>query len=204
MEEKGLITETEAKQLTKSVNNSDKYVAQGKMFIDLTPFNDILTKKFQEKLEKGELTEKQLHTLHLCRVGNITKPNKNSPSEMAESCEEYIKVMIEDNLDPSVNGLALAIGLSVKEIRDIVSGVIHSPCQQILKNYMQLIATSTEEIIAKGGCAGAMFIGKNYFGMQDAQKIEVEHKKVDLTEEELEDKLKVIDVDSVDIVNDED
>jgi len=192
--EQGAINETEAKLLNKAITRADSSITQGRMFIDLTPYNQMLTDKFKEKVEKGELSEKQQKTLHLIRVANIHKPHLNDSAEVEKSCEEYLKITIEDNVGCSLNGLALALGFTVKQLKDIEIGALRTPAQDIIKSYIQVIATSTEMTIASGGSVGAMFIGKNYFGMQDKTEIVHSEKKVEMTDEELADKYENYDV----------
>jgi len=184
----GAMSKDEGELLEKAVVKADRAQIQGKMFLDLAPYNALLTKKFEEKVAKGELTEKQQKTLHLIRVANICKPHLDSVPEMRNACEEYIKTTIEDNVGCTLNGLALALGFTVKQLKDIEAGTLRTPAKDVIKTYIQIIATNNEMTIASGGSVGAMFLGKNYYGLND--KVEVEHteKKTEMTDEELKEK----------------
>lgn len=193
----GAITQDEAQLLNKAIVKADRAQTQGKLFLDLAPYNEILTKKFEGKVKKGELTEKQQKTLHLIRVANIAKPHLDNVAEVRTACEEYIKTTIEDNVGCTLNGLALALGFSVKQLKDIEAGALKTIAKDVIKTYIQIIATNNEMTIASGGSVGAMFLGKNYYGLND--KVEVEHteKKQEMTDEELKEKydnLEVVDV----------
>lgn len=193
----GAMSQDEAELLNKAVVKADRAKIQGKMFLDLAPYNALLTKKFEEKVAKGELTEKQQKTLHLIRVANISKPHLDSVAEVRTACEEYIKTTIEDNVGCTLNGLALALGFSVKQLKDIEAGALKTIAKDVIKTYIQIIATNNEMTIASGGSVGAMFLGKNYFHLND--KVEIEHteKKTEMTDEELKEKydnLEVVDV----------
>lgn len=194
----GAMSETEAEIINKTISRADKAVSQGKMFIDLKPYNSILTKKFEEKVEKGELTDNQRKTLHLLRVANISKPRLNEVAEVEKCCENYMEVMVQDDMQPTINGLSLAMGVSIKDLKAIESGELKYPCREVVKKYIQLMATSTELNIVKGGAVGAMFIGKNYFSMTDKTEVVHTEKKVEMTDDELKEKYQFVDVVDVD------
>jgi len=184
----GAMSKDEGELLEKAVVKADRAKIQGKMFLDLAPYNALLTKKFEEKVAKGELTEKQQKTLHLIRVANICKPHLDSVPEMRNACEEYIKTTIEDNVGCTLNGLALALGFTVKQIKDIEAGILKTPAKDVIKTYIQIIATNNEMTIASGGSVGAMFLGKNFYGLKDKMEVEHTEKKTEMTDEELEEK----------------
>ena len=70
--------------------------------------------------------------------------------------------------------------------------------KEVIENALQLIATANEIDIAESGGMGAMFLGKNFFGLSDKQELTINKKDDDITQDDLDDKYKDIDVIDID------
>lgn len=191
--DKGAMTETEAEHLNNTIDRADKSFAQGKMYIDLSNIKKTEIDKFNKLLIDDKLSANQKRQLHIMRVGNIAKPHFNNVEETKNAITEYFEIMLQDDMKPTMNGLSLALGISLKELIAIQNGLKSYASNEIIIKAIQTIATANEIAIRDCGGAGEMFLGKNYHGLQD--KVEIEHteKKADLTQEELEEKIKHID-----------
>lgn len=192
--ESGAMTAQEGAIMQRTINRADRYFNSGKMFINLKPFEAILDDKFKKKLEKGELSEKQLNLLHLVRVASVHKPNIQVITEVEESCKNYFEIMLQDDKSPTFAGLSLALGISIKDLKAIASGVIKTPAQQVIVSYISMLQADNEQAIRRSGGVGEMFLGKNHYNLND--KLEVEHteKKQEMTDEELEEKYNNLEV----------
>lgn len=199
----GAINEMEAQQLNNAVEIADKAKVRGKYFLDLEKYVGARKKELQEAIDKGKLSENQKKMLHTIEVAQIEKPLLSSPTSISNAISKYMQVILEDGNKPTVNGLALALGLSKGDLFNVASGKKVYVCgvcvngEKEIKQALQVIATTNELDIANSGGLGAIFLGKNYFGLKDEQKISISDESKDLTKEELDDKYK--DVPIIDI-----
>lgn len=198
--QKGEISEMEAQQLNNAVEIADKAKVRGKYFLDLEKYIGARKQELQEAIDKGKLSENQKKMLHTIEVAQIEKPLLSSPTSIANAISKYMQVILEDGNKPTVNGLALALGLSKGDLFNVASGKKVYVCgvcvkgEAEIKQALQVIATTNELDIANSGGMGAIFLGKNYFGYKDEQKISIADESKDLTKEEIDDKYKDIDV----------
>lgn len=198
--QKGEISEMEAQQLNNAVEIADKAKVRGKYFLDLEKYIGARKQELQEAIDKGKLSENQKKMLHTIEVAQIEKPLLSSPMSIANAISKYMQVILEDGNKPTVNGLALALGISKGDLFNIASGKKVYVCgicikgEAEIKQALQVIATTNELDIANSGGMGAIFLGKNYFGYKDEQKISIADESKDLTKEEIDDKYKDIDV----------
>ena len=198
--QKGEINDMEAKQLNNAVEIADKAKVRGKYFLDLEKYIGARKQELQEAIDKGKLSENQKKMLHTIEVAQIEKPLLSSPMSIANAISKYMQVILEDGNKPTVNGLALALGISKGDLFNVASGKKVYVCgvcvkgEAEIKQALQVIATTNELDIANSGGMGAIFLGKNYFGYKDEQKISIADESKDLTKEEIDDKYKDIDV----------
>ena len=204
LKEQGAISDMEAQQLNNAVIIADKAKVRGKYFLDLEKYVGARKKELQEAIEKGKLTPNQKSMLHTIEVAQIEKPLLSSPRSIQVAIEKYLNVILEDGNKPTVNGLALALGLSKGDLFNVAQGKKVYICgicvngEKEIKQALQVIATTNELDIANSGGLGAIFLGKNYFGLKDKQELEISGNNTELTKEELDDKYKdvpIIDID---------
>ena len=202
LEAKEEITPMEAKQLTSAIEIADKTRYRGKYFIDLRldKFNNAQQKELAQAIESGKLTPQQKKMLHTLRTLQIEKPYVNNPVSIQNAITQYFQLTLEDGNKPTVNGLALAIGISKKQMTDLIEGkkVYISGAElkgkEVIENALQVIATANELDIAESGGMGAMFLGKNNFGLTDKSEVSITTDNNEITDKELEDKYKVVDI----------
>ena len=204
LKEKEIITPMEAQQLNNAIEIADKAKLRGKYFLDLEKYIGVRKQELQEAIDKGKLTPNQKSMLHTIEVAQIEKPYLNNPVSIQKAISEYMNVILEDGNKPTVNGLALALGLSKGDLFNVASGkkvYICGVCvngEAEIKQALQVIATTNELDIANSGGMGAMFLGKNYFGLKDKQELTINDESKDLSSEELDNKYKDIDVIDID------
>lgn len=196
--EKGEINEMEAQQLNNAVDIADRAKVRGKYFLDLDKFVGARKKELQEAIDKGKLTPNQKSMLHTIEVAQIEKPLLSSPSSIANAISKYMQIILEGGNKPTINGLALALGISKGDLFNVASGKKVYVCgvcingEAEIKQALQVIATTNELDIASSGGMGAIFLGKNYFGLKDEQKISINDESKDLSKEDLDNKYKDI------------
>ena len=200
LKESGVITEFEAEQLNNAVVVADKAKVRGKYFLDLEKYIGVRKQELQEAIEKGKLTPNQKLMLHTIEVAQIDKPILSSSTSIKTAIEKYMKIILEDGNKPTVNGLALALGISKGDLFNIANGKKVYVCgvcvngESPIKQALQVIATTNELDIANSGGMGAMFLGKNFFGLKDKQELTINDENSDISKEELDDKYKDIDI----------
>lgn len=206
LEAKNEITPFEAKQLNNAIEIADKVKYRGQLFLDLKldKFDEAQRKELSEAIKKGKLTPNQKKTLHTLRVLKIKKPYLNNPTSIQNAISQYFQLTLEDGSKPTINGLALAIGINKKQMLDLINGskvYINGAevCgKEVIENAVQVIATANEIDIAESGGMGAMFLGKNFFGLNDKSELTINKKDDDVSQDDLDDKYKDIDIIDID------
>ena len=103
----------------------------------------------------------------------------SDPKQVEERIVWYFDKCAEDDMKPSVSGMALALGVDRKTLYDWsrgnVRGVTHSP---VVKRAMDILSTLWEDYMQNGKInpVSGIFLGKNHFGYTDKQEIVVEPK----------------------------
>ena len=206
LKEKGEITEIEAQQLTYAVDIADKAKYRGKYFIDLRldKYEEAQKQELAEGIQKGKLTPNQKKMLHTLRVLKNEKPLLSNSLSIANAISNYFQLTLEDGNKPTMNGLALAIGISKKDMQSLLEGNkvyingVELKGKDAIEEAVQVIATMNEIDIAESGGMGAMFLGKNNFGLTDKTDVNVHHDSENVDEDELDKKYKdipIIDID---------
>lgn len=202
LQAKGEITDMEAKQLNNAIKVANKEAIRGKYFIDLEKYVGAQKKELQEAIDKGRLTEAQKKMLHTLQIHQIEKPILNNSNSIAYAIDKYFAITLESANKPTMNGLALALGISKGDLlrkangeKVYISGVALAGDDEI-REAIQVIATNNELDIANSGGMGQIFLGKNHFGLTDKTEMTINHKEEDTTKEELDEKYKdIIDID---------
>lgn len=197
---KEIITPMEAEQLNHAIEIADKVKYRGDFFkgLNLTKFDEAQKKELNEAISKGKLTAQQKKTLHILRVSQIEKPYVNNPIQIQNAINQYFQLTLEDGSKPTINGLALAIGITKKQMFDLIEGkkvYINGgelKGKENIENAIQVVATNNEIDIAESGGMGAIFLGKNNFGLTDKSEVSVHHDNDDIDEKTLDDKYKDI------------
>lgn len=204
LHEQGMITDIEAQQLNNAVVIADKERVRGKYFINLEKYVGAQKQELEEAIAKGKLNENQKKMLHTLQVMQIEKPVLYDNLSIKTAISQYLTITLESGNKPTMNGLALALGISKGDLlrkangeKVYISGVALKGDEEI-REAIQVIATNNELDIANSGGLGQIFLGKNHFGLSDKAELTINHKDADETTEELDNKYKDIDVIDID------
>ena len=203
LHEQGVISDMEAQQLNNAVAVADKAKVRGKYFIDLEKYVGAQKHELEEAIDKGKLSDTQKKMLHTLQIMQIEKPVLYDNHSIQVAVDKYFTITLESGNKPTINGLALALGISKGDLLRKANGEkvyvygVSLKGDEAIKEAIQVIATNNELDIANSGGLGQIFLGKNHFGLSDKTEVTIDHKESDATTEELENKYK--DVDIIDI-----
>lgn len=196
--EKGEISSMEAKSLTNAIEIAENNKGRGK-YPNINKFIEVQKQMLENAIAEKKLSASQQRMLHTIKVGEIKKPILNNANELEKCVASYFQIVLEDSMKPTLNGLALAIGVNKIEILNIFNDrksllITDTNAKEVIKQAMQTLATANETEIAEGGIMGATFLGKNNYGMNDKTEINVKVDKEEMTDEQLDDIYKNIDI----------
>lgn len=139
----------------------------------------------EEQLPSQQTTYNQNSYNHILEMAKIPQPLLSDPESVRKAIEQYFLLCQKNDVKPILSGLGTILGLSRKDILDIVSG--HKKCESvevIVKAY-QLIEAFDEMAMKDGKIPPiiAIFNAKNNYGYTDGVKVEVV--KEELSNEEI-------------------
>ena len=151
-----------------------------------------MPKKKQKELVSVEIQEpSQVQTYnqnsykHILEMAKIPRPLLSDPESVRQAIEQYFLLCQQNDVKPIISGLGTILGLSRKEILDIVSG--HKKCEsaEVIIQAFQLIEAFDEMAMKDGKIPPiiAIFNAKNNYGYTDGVKVEIV--KEELTNEEI-------------------
>lgn len=206
LEAKAIITPMEAKSLNTAIVIADSQEGRGKYLLNLEKFIGVQKNELQKAINEDKLTENQKKMLHTLRVYQSEKPLINNPKSIQQAISNYFQIVLEDGNKPTVNGLSLALGITKKNIFDLIQGRkvylygYELKGKEEITEAMNVIATMNELDIAQSGM-GQMFLGKNHFGLTDKTEININHEINDITDKDLDEKyanMEIIDIETDD------
>lgn len=204
LKEKGAITTFEAKQLNNACEIADKASIRGRYFLNLSVYENAQKEELQKAINEGKLTENQKKMLHTLQVHQIDKPILNNSNSIARAINEYFNITLQSANKPTINGLALALGISKGNLlkkangeKVYIGGIALAGDDEIVEA-IQVIATNNELDIANSGGLGQIFLGKNHFGLTDKTEMVINKKDDETTKEELDDKYKDVEIIDID------
>lgn len=103
----------------------------------------------------------------------IGKPK--TPDDMKNRIDEYFQLCQSYGLNPTVEGLALAVDYDRRSLFDIQTGKANLPFSDIVKKAKDFIANYDAILAASNKMNSAVycFRSKNFYGMKDVQQVEV-------------------------------
>lgn len=113
---------------------------------------------------------------HSLSMWNLPVIDISDPKQVEERIVWYFEHCANDDMKPTVSGLALALGIDRKTLYDWSRGnyrdTTHSP---IVKKAMDILSTLWEDYMQNGKInpVSGIFLGKNHFGYTDKQEIVV-------------------------------
>ena len=142
------------------------------------------------KKEPGENANALRHTL---RVAKLPMIDQHDPTEVGHRIEEYFQICIDDDIRPTVTGLAVALGTDrVTLFSWKTSNTVPSEVVGLVDRAMAILNADQEENIANSNnIVGSIFLMKNSFP-EYTDRREVVHKvqMPQLTQDELIEKAK--------------
>lgn len=114
---------------------------------------------------------------HSLRLADLPLCPTDDEEAVRTRCQEYFRICNEDDMKPSVAGLALALGIDRKylwEIREGIKGK-NPRVADCLKKSMQLLELQMVDYMQNGQInpVAAIFLSKNHFGYRDQQEVVV-------------------------------
>ncbi len=137
------------------------------------------------KRKRPDLTEKQtVHTepgdnrkyiLHSLRLADLPKVDLKSAESVAQRVSDYFSICAEDDMKPSVAGLALAMDIDRTYLWEIRAGRKgkNPDVANTLKKAMKLLDLQMVDYMQNGKInpVSGIFLMKNNFGYADKQEV---------------------------------
>lgn len=114
---------------------------------------------------------------HSLRMWDWPSVDMKQSSQVKERIGMYLSICAEDDMKPSVAGLALAFGVSRKTIWAWANGVdsktLPEDSRNLIKRAYQFLNAQMEDYAQNGKInpVAAIFLMKNHFGYQDKQEV---------------------------------
>ncbi len=114
---------------------------------------------------------------HSLRMWDWPSVDMKQPPQVKERIGMYLNICAEDDMKPSVAGLALAFGVSRKTIWAWANGVdsktLPEDSRNLIKRAYQFLNAQMEDYAQNGKInpVAAIFLMKNHFGYQDKQEV---------------------------------
>lgn len=114
---------------------------------------------------------------HTMRMWNWPEVDMREPEQVAERIEQYFGICIEDDMKPSVAGLACAFGVDRKTIWAWANGVdsktLPTESRNLIKKAYQNLNAQMENYMQNGKInpVAGIFLMKNNMGYADKQEV---------------------------------
>lgn len=117
------------------------------------------------------------YILHSLRLAELPKPNLTSVEEVTQRIKDYFTICAEDDMKPSVAGLALAMDIDRRylwEIREGHKGK-NPAVADTIKKAMKILDLQMVDYMQNGKInpVSGIFLMKNNFGYADKQEVVV-------------------------------
>ena len=141
-------------------------------------------KEIAEQKEKEQWNANAL--THLQHIAIVPKPKLDNAVSVVNSCDKYLLICEQDNVKPTISGLALVLGVSRRTLLDILNGNIKAPNRELIEKYFNAIEVFDEMAMKDGKTPPivAIFNAKNNYGYTDEQKISLGQQEI--SNEEIE------------------
>lgn len=128
----------------------------------------------QPQLEPGDNTKYINHSL---RLADFERVNLKSPEAVNERIRTYFQICAEDDMKPSVVGLALCLGIErgyLWELRTGAKGNVPEVAD-LLKKAVTILNNQMEDYMQNGKInpVSGIFLMKNHYGYTDKQEVVV-------------------------------
>ena len=151
---------------------------------------------------------------HTLRLATLQVVDMNDPNQVRDRIVDYLSICAEEDIKPSVPGLALAFDLSRTQLNRLLYGDLRSQCRNkdcislIQKAYNMLdLQMNNYMTDGKVNPVAGIFLMKNHFNYADKQEVSVSNDLqlgTETTAKQLEDKYlqsmgQIIDTDVKDV-----
>lgn len=108
----------------------------------------------------------------------IKRVDTSDPKAIEERLEWYFQRCIDNNMKPTMSGMAMALGVSRQILWDWHNGTRRPENYEIIDSAYNLMEQLWEMYMMNGQInpASGIFLGKNHFGYKDVQDIVVQPK----------------------------
>lgn len=135
-------------------------------------------KRSEQMRVQTEPGDNQKYILHSLRLADLPKCSTKSVEEVAQRIRDYFTICAEDDMKPSVSGLALAMDIDRRylwEIREGKKGKTPEVADAI-KKAMKILDLQMVDYMQNGKInpVSGIFLMKNNFGYTDEQKLVVQ------------------------------
>lgn len=131
-----------------------------------------LSEKHAVQVEPGD---NRKYILHSMRLYELPKCNLKSVEEVAQRITDYFSICAEDDMKPSVAGLALAMDITKEYLWEIRVGRKgkNPEVANTIKKAMQLLDLQMVDYMQNGKInpVSGIFLMKNNFGYADKQEV---------------------------------
>ena len=114
---------------------------------------------------------------HSMRLANLPKIDIDDKEQVANRINEYFSICAQDDMKPSVIGLAVALDIDRRRLWEIREGVRggNKEARDLLKKAMSLLELQMNDYMQNGKInpVSAIFLSKNHFGYADKQEVVV-------------------------------
>ena len=123
--------------------------------------------------------ENRKYITHSLRMWDWETPDMKEPAQVKERIGQYLEICAEDDMKPSVAGMALAFGVHRKTLwawaNGIDSAYLPPASRDLIKKAYQFLNAQMEDYAQNGKVnpVTAIFLMKNHFGYADKQEVEV-------------------------------
>jgi hypothetical protein len=123
--------------------------------------------------QDGEFVSRALHlNLQIRKLGSNGKPK--TQQDMEDRITQYFELCEQAQLNPTVEGLAMAVDYDRRSLFEISKGTFNLPFMDIVKKAKDFIANYDAILAASNKMNSAVycFRSKNFYGMKDNIQIE--------------------------------
>lgn len=135
--------------------------------------------KRPDKTVQLEPGDNRKYIMHDMRMWDWPSVDMTKPEDVSERIANYFTICAEDDMKPSVAGMALAFGIDRRRLWEIAAGVEHRnpnvapESRDAIKKAYQLLTAQMENYMQNGKInpVAGIFLMKNNMGYQDKQEM---------------------------------
>lgn len=134
-------------------------------------------KRSEQMKVQTEEGENRKYLAHSMRMFDWEQPDMRNPAEVRERIGQYFGICTEDDMKPSVSGMALAFGVNRKTLWAWVNGVdckyLSEETRNLIKKAYEILTTQMENYMQNGKInpVAGIFLMKNNMDYRDQQEV---------------------------------